>query len=427
MYYFLLYSFYYLITIILDCFLYVVYFLMIWIILWIVLFMFLVIIHELGHFFAAKKTGVQVLEFGLGIPPKVATLWKDKSGTEYTLNAIPLGGFVRLKGEDPSDPETFKAKDSFITASFLSKTLILLAWVTVNFLFAWGVLTFLFTRGMSPLMILPDNATDSTVHSYLTPTVSFLMERWLIDEWVIQEVVVQEVLPDSIASTIGIQENDTILAINNTPVNSLTLQKTLQSFIGEDIMIEVKRWDQLIPMTATCPSDNCLLWIAMPQQGVVNDVFFKFPLWQSATIALQELYSQGVMTLDRLWSLWASFFSGSGKEVQQELSWLSGPVWAVKFGDVLIERGMRAQFLAFGAMISFALAIFNILPIPALDGGRWLGVMIQSLLFRKRVEKYFAIEWYINFVFFVLLMALWVYIIFKDLVVAWGVKIPFIS
>jgi len=58
---------------------------------------------------------------------------------------------------------------------------------------------------------------------------------------VIQEVVVQEVLPDSIASTIGIQENDTILAINNTPVNSLTLQKTLQSFIGEDIMIEVKR------------------------------------------------------------------------------------------------------------------------------------------------------------------------------------------
>ena len=78
-------------------------------------------------------------------------------------------------------------------------------------------------------------------------------------------------------------------------------------------------------------------------------------------------------------------------------------------------------------MISFALAIFNILPIPALDGGRWLGVIIQSLFFRKNVEKYFNIEGYINFVFFVLLMALGVYIIFKDLVVAWGVKIPFIG
>lgn len=59
--------------------------------------MFLVIIHELGHFFAAKKSGVQVLEFGIGIPPKVMTLWTDKSGTEYTLNALPLGGFVRMK------------------------------------------------------------------------------------------------------------------------------------------------------------------------------------------------------------------------------------------------------------------------------------------------------------------------------------------
>lgn len=98
------------------------------------------------------------------------------------MNAIPLGGFVRLKGEDPSDPEIFKAKDSFITASFLSKTIILLAGVTVNFLFAWGVLTFLFTRGMSPLMILPDNASDTTIESYLTPTVSFLTDRGLIDE-----------------------------------------------------------------------------------------------------------------------------------------------------------------------------------------------------------------------------------------------------
>ncbi len=389
--------------------------------------MFLVIIHELGHFFAAKKTGVQVLEFGLGIPPKVATLWKDKSWTEYTLNAIPLGGFVRLKGEDPSDPATFKAKDSFITASFLSKTIILLAGVTVNFLFARWILTFLFTKGMSPLMIVPENATTSTVKSYLTPTMSFLAEKGLVDEVQFQNVVIEQVMPDGIAAGLGIQVNDSIQEINNVPVTTFNLQKVLQDNIGQDILLSVQRWEELIPFTTTCPVDNCILWVGVQQSAWMQTIFYRFPLLTSAKLALQELYSQAVLTLDRLGSLWASFFSGSATEVKQELSWLSGPVWAVKFGDVLVERGLWSQFLAFGAMISFALAIFNVLPIPALDGWRWLGVMIQTLFFRKNVEKYFNIEGYINFVFFVLLMALWVYIIFKDLVVAWGVKIPFLS
>lgn len=400
---------------------------MIGIILGIVLFMFLVIIHELGHFFAAKKTGVQVLEFGLGIPPKVATLWKDKSGTEYTLNAIPLGGFVRLKGEDPSDQATFKAKDSFISASFLSKTIILLAWVAVNFLFARAALTFLFTRGMSPLMVLPENATTDTVKSYLTPTMSFLIDKWLIENIEYNQAIIGQILPEWIAESLDLQEGDIIQSINNESINTINLQKVLQDNIGQDIMIEIQRWDELIPLTTTCPQDNCILWVGIQQNMNLQDVFYRFPLLTSAKLALQELHAQAVLTLDRLGSLWASFFSGSASQVKQELSWLSGPVGAVKFGDVLVERGLWSQFLAFGAMISFALAIFNILPIPALDGGRWLWVIIQSVFFRKKVEKYFAIEWYINFVFFVLLMALWVYIIFKDLVVAWGVKIPFIG
>ena len=80
------------------------------------MFMCLVLIHELGHFINAKRSGVKVLEFGIGIPPKVCRLRKDKSGTEYTLNLLPLGGFVRLKGEDPRDEKDFNAKDSFIKA-----------------------------------------------------------------------------------------------------------------------------------------------------------------------------------------------------------------------------------------------------------------------------------------------------------------------
>ena len=100
---------------------------MIWtIIWWFSIFMLLVILHELGHFVSAKKSWVKVLEFGLWIPPKICTLFKDKSWTEYTLNRLPLWWFVRLKGEDPQNSEDFNAKDSFNSQSVLKKSIILL-------------------------------------------------------------------------------------------------------------------------------------------------------------------------------------------------------------------------------------------------------------------------------------------------------------
>lgn len=401
---------------------------MLWIILGILLFLFLVLIHELGHFIVAKKTGVQVLEFGMGIPPKIATLWTDKSGTEYTLNAIPLWWFVRLKWEDPSDQWTFKAKDSFIMAPFWAKTLILIAWVTVNFLFAWWVFTMLFWRGVAPIMIIPENATATEVRSYLTPTTSFLVEQWYltIDENSI--VSVNDILSGGLWSEIGLLSWDIITTLNNQSVNAYTFKKMLQQSIWKTLSLTVMRWENTLSLSWTCPEDSCVLWIVM-NNLTANDmnIRYQFPFMKASTIALQELHSQARMTLSKLWSLWASFFSGNAKTVKNELSWLSGPVGAIKFGDVLVENHMWSQFLAFGAMISFALAIFNLLPIPALDWGRWLWVIIQSIFFPKKIEKYFVIESYINFVFFVLLMGLWIYIILKDLVAAWGFKIPFIG
>ncbi len=400
---------------------------MLWIVLGILLFFFLVLIHELWHFIAAKKTGVQVLEFGMGIPPKIATLWTDKSGTEYTLNAIPLGGFVRLKWEDPSDAWTFKAKDSFIMASFWAKTVILFAWVTVNFLFAWFVFTMLFWRWVSPLMVVPENASSSTIQSYLTPTTTFLVEKGYITTPAVS-LVVKNILSGWLGSTLWLLSWDVIVSLNTIPVDSLNFKKELQRFIGQDITLSIQRWSETLSLTGTCPATNCLLGIVMNDISTKDlSIMYKFPLFTAAKVALEELMNQWSMTLSKLGSLWASFFSWSATTVKSELSGLSWPVWAVKFGDVLVERGMRAQFLAFGAMISFALAVFNLLPIPALDGGRWLWVVIQSLFFPKKIEKYFTIESYINFVFFVLLMGLGIYIILKDLVTAWGVNIPFIG
>ncbi len=402
---------------------------MFWIILWILLFLFLVLIHELGHFVAAKKTGVQVLEFGMGIPPKICTLWTDRSGTEYTLNAIPLWWFVRLKGEDPSDEGTFKAKDSFIMASFWSKTIILVAWVAVNFFFAWAVLTMLFRRGISPIMIIPENASTSVIKSYLIPTASFLMEQWLINnDMTGNQVMVSMVEPSGLWFMMGLQSGDIIMSVNTISVNSLTFKKQLQSSIGQNITFDIIRWWKDTILTGTCPETDCLLWVYLDDINAVDlHVRYQFSFLIASRIALTELYYQGQMTLSKLGSLGASLFSWSAKTIKSEVSGLSGPIWAVKFGDMLVKEWLWSQFLAFAAMISFALALFNLLPIPALDGGRWLWVIIQSIFFPHKIEKYFVIEGYINFVFFVILMALGVYIMLKDLVTAWGFHIPFIG
>lgn len=132
---------------------------MLGIIIGIAIFMFLVIIHELGHFTAAKLSGVKVLEFGVGIPPKLKKIRQDKSGTQYTLNRIPLGGFVRLKGENPNDP-SFLAPDSFITANIVKKIIILIAGVTVNAVFAYLAFVYLFASGTRPLIVIPENMSN---------------------------------------------------------------------------------------------------------------------------------------------------------------------------------------------------------------------------------------------------------------------------
>jgi len=115
-----------------------------------------------------------------------------------------------------------------------------------------------------------------------------------------------------------------------------------------------------------------------------------------------------------------------GSHGKQTLRTLSGPVWAAKVGQEVLHTGGWSSFMMFAGMLSLALAIFNLLPIPALDGGRLLGVIIQTV-FRLKQEKYFAVEGWINLAFFVALLILWVYIMGSDLVRARGMHIPWIG
>jgi membrane-associated protease RseP (regulator of RpoE activity) len=211
------------------------------IVLWIAMFMFLVVIHELWHFFAAKKSWVHVHEFGVWIPPKVTKLWKDKQWTEYTINWIPLWWFVRLKGEDPSDPETFFAQDSFITTSLSRKILILLWWVLINALFAWLAFSAVFFIGTKPITIIPDGALLSQSRSYLMPSMSFLVEQWLVEQSPMEEwwVLVWMVIPWWLADSLWVVAGSRLESINGIEVTESSLWGLLHQAIGWPLVLGV--------------------------------------------------------------------------------------------------------------------------------------------------------------------------------------------
>lgn len=384
------------------------------IIAWILMFMVLIILHELWHFTAARKSGVKVLEFGIWIPPKICKLWKDKKGTEYTANAIPLWWFCSLKWEDPSNPEEFNAPDSFMSAKFWKKIVILLWWVTANFLVAWVLFTVIFTAWTQPLSILPENSIKWESHSLLMPTYSYLQELWLM-EWEESEVplIVTSTISGYLVEDLWLQEWDQITAVNWLAVNSRNLWQTLKDSIWKEITIEYTRDWETLQWSATCPIDSCILWITYASSKSLELQPIKYPFHKAMWMWLKEIWAEWKLTFSSLWTVLKKAFSADKTQRQDSLNSLSGPVWVIVVLKELMYSGDWTVYLAFAGMISLALAIFNILPIPALDGWRTLSVIIQKVFGLKK-EKYFTIEWYVNTVFFIILMWLWILIIYND-------------
>ncbi len=383
------------------------------IIVWIVMLMLLVVIHELGHFRAAKKLGVKVLEFGVGIPPKALKMWTDKAGTEYTLNWIPLGWFVRLKWEDPENEEEFLASDSLITASLWRKIVILLAGITMNFIATYLIFVVVFMVGVQPIQISTDTSHNI---SYLSPSIDTLYEKWYTDTNIVtQSAIISEILSDSWAAKQGLQPWDTITAINQSPVSVYTLVKNLSTLKDQTIQVDVAKTDWSMQSLSYSCIWPCQLWIGIAKP-VLKTVSFGSKSW---TMAWNELHYQSRSMLKGLGRIWSSLISFDAKTTQDWLKMMSGPAGVIKaWKDIANTRGWSA-YLAFAWLISLSLALFNLLPIPALDGGRVVGSIIQAV-WRFKPQKYFVIENYINMFFFIALMALWIYILWQDLVRAWG-------
>lgn len=400
------------------------------------MFMCLVLIHEWGHFISAKKSGVKVLEFGIGIPPKVCKLRTDKSWTEYTLNLLPLGGFVRLKGEDPSDEEGFHAKDSFIKAKLWKKIIILLAGVSANVIFAWILFTVVFTAGTRPIIIASENSIQGKHMSYLFPTKTFLYQKGYITDIVKKQVenipvIITDVESGGVASIVGIKTWDKILSLNAIKINAWNIDNILNNVSWWSLLLVVQRKGKTYQFTWTCENRNCELGVAysgidISDMGIFKQQRIKFSLGKSMMVAAWEIAAETKSTFDILGTIGRSLISFQKTKISKELNKMTWPVGAIKIGWMLYDEWWRTFFIIFAAMISLALAIFNVLPIPALDWWRLLGVLIQGIG-KLKPEKYFNIEWYINIVFFVLLMVLWVYILLKDLVHFRNIKIPFLG
>jgi regulator of sigma E protease len=366
------------------------------IILGFILFVGLVVLHELGHFLVARRNGVEVEEFGIGFPPRAKVLAKKK-GTVYTLNWLPLGGFVKLKGEHDADTEP----GTFGAASLWAKIKIMVAGVVVNALTAFVLLTVIALAGMPQII---DN--------------QFTVER---DTKIIQrEVLVGFVEADSPAGKAGIKEQEELTAIGlpNAPKDVITnaeqLPELTQKYAGQEVEIVVRSEDKTRQVVANLrdreeveASKNTdepkgYLGIA-PAEYIVQR-----STWSAPIVAAGFMKQITEATFKGLGTALGGLFKGDTEQASSQVSGIVGIGYIIGKGSAL---GLQFILLII-AIISLTLAIMNVLPIPALDGGRLFVTLLFRAIRQPLTER--KEEW-IHGTGFVLLMLLFILITIVDI------------
>ena len=373
--------------------------------------MVLVTLHEFGHFIAARRNGVRVLEFGIGFPPKAIAWVKDtktkkwhrlpkkdwkkpQEGLIFSLNWLPIGGFCQMDGESAVD----ERKGTFGKASFWTKTKILFAGVAMNWLVAFVIFTILAWTGMPEFLegqftIPADTRADST------------------------PVEISLVAEDSPAARAGLQAGDRILAVDgNTFTHASEITDYNATRAGEQVVYKIERPGDL----AACACPDCegceyppcvktmdvsvtlnpadseyLLGITMITTQTLSYSTWSAPLvgvGLTAQLTGETFKGVGVMLWNLVSGIGSQFsFDAEVRESGQEAisavgDSVSGPVGiiGVLFPAFTAAGPTNLAFLA--ALISVSLACMNVLPIPALDGGRWLLITIYKLR-RKKLTK----------------------------------------
>jgi regulator of sigma E protease len=316
----------------------------------------LVLVHEFGHFFSAKKFGIRVDEFGFGFPPK---LFGYKRGeTEYTINLLPIGGFVKIFGEDPSEENTSgpDAARSFVNKAKWKQAIVLFAGIFMNFLLAW----LLFSTGFM---------------SGLPTSVGSELKGYAIND--IHTVVIS-VLQKSPAQIAGLKTGDKILMVKSGEdvISEKITPKSLKSFIvshgTKEIDIGYVRGKNPEVSTAKITPINTSgepsIGISMDEIGTV-----KLPVFRAFLEGMRLNWSVTKGTVLGLYTLISDSLRGHGS-----LSAVTGPVGIVGIVGDAYQFGF-VYLLSFAALISINLAIINLMPFPALDGGRLFFLLIEKI------------------------------------------------
>ncbi len=356
----------------------------------ILLFIGLVLVHEWGHFIMARRNRVEVEEFGLGFPP---TAWsrKLKSGMKLSLNWLPLGGFVKLKGENDSD----ERRGSLGAASLATKSKIMLAGVTMNLLTGLVLLTALAWLGMPKLLTL-----ESVGHEQFTVA---------SDTKVIQQrVLVGAIQPGSPAQKAGLRPTDELLSASyngqarevKTP---LQIHNATLAFAGQKIELTYKRNGQIVQKPVQLLSKKTVQASQSTNDpkgylGIVpNALQIQRSTWSAPIVALgltKQIVGLTFVGLGHavggLGSLIAGGVTGNHQArvngQDQATSQVGGPV---AIGVALWDYGnLGINFMLFLiALISLTLALMNVLPIPALDGGRLAMMLISRGIFKRPLTR----------------------------------------
>ncbi len=364
------------------------------------MFISLVLVHEWGHFIASKKNGVEVEEFGLGFPPKAKSLGK-KNGTEYTLNWLPLGGFVKLKGEHDSDT----TKGSFGAASLKAKTIIMLAGVGMNLVTAFFLFTFVAIIGMP-------NLTKSLGFEQFTVKSDTKLVRDYENKGVIK---IDTVVADSPAQKAGLKADDQIVSIAGVQINTPDrLSEQTKSNAGKEVAVATKTGGivdvRSITLNMTSP------YLGVSSYSDEYGIQLRRSTWSAPIVAVGVMKDitgatfKGLGTaLKGLGSLIAGGVTGNktARQAGQTAasSQVAGPVGIVQ----TLYEGAKLGFsflLFIIAIISLTLAIMNVLPIPALDGGRLYTMLFYRLIRKKLTQKIEERIQIVGFGFVMVLLAL---------------------
>lgn len=358
----------------------------------------LVFVHEFGHFWTARKFGVKAEEFGFGFPPRVWGMYKAKDGTWkkvrgnkevtdaadtiYSINALPIGGFVKIKGEDGEnlDPDSFSAQKIW------KRIVIVSAGVTMNILLAIVLFSVGFMFGLP--MPIPDD---------LGPDVKVLDRK----------IQVSHVTADSPAEKAGLKREDTILDINNQTFKSYKeIQEYTDLRTGRDLTYHIDRDGQrltfIIRPETLKETGKGGIGIGLAETGVLVYPWYQ-AFWQGIKITF--LYTW--LILLTVFMLIKQLIVGNTDMAQD----VGGPIYIAMETGRAVRRGF-SYLVNLTSLLSINLAIINILPFPALDGSRILFLIMEKIR-RKPMKK--EIEGLIYQIGFYFLIALMLLVVYKDI------------